>query len=71
MDESQGYDWDDFKAEQASLWRSNTRECPQCGGVGMELGVLGDLQHFRCHDCGAKFNVPLNEEVEEEEDEEN
>lgn len=30
MDESQGYNWDDFKAEQATLQRSVKTDCPIC-----------------------------------------
>lgn len=41
-------------------------ECPQCGGEGYFLGVLGDLLHFRCRDCGSDWSeslVPDDDEV--------
>ena len=31
--------------------------CPLCGGRGIELGVLGDLTHIRCRDCGGDFST--------------
>jgi transposase-like protein len=30
--------------------------CPVCGGPGMELGTLGNRQHFRCRNCGMDFS---------------
>jgi transposase-like protein len=35
--------------------------CPICdGGTGaVELGVLGNLQHLRCIDCGLDFHVEV------------
>lgn len=30
MDKSQGYNWDDFKAEQGTLRRSVKTHCPEC-----------------------------------------
>ena len=32
-------------------------QCPICGGVGEELGILGNLQHLRCIDCGLDFHA--------------
>ena len=32
--------------------------CPGCGGPGTPLGVLGNLAHFRCRNCGIDFNTP-------------
>ena len=29
--------------------------CPGCGGPGTPLGVLGNLAHFRCRNCGLDF----------------
>lgn len=33
--------------------------CPICDGDGLVLGILGNLKHFRCRECGADFNVNL------------
>lgn len=36
----------------------NAVECPACGSPDvMHLGCLGNLDHFRCCDCGADFSV--------------
>lgn len=32
--------------------------CPTCGGEGQYLGVLGNLMHFRCRQCGMDYNKP-------------
>ncbi len=29
--------------------------CPFCNGQGEPLGTLGDLEHYRCRNCGAQF----------------
>ena len=31
-------------------------QCPFCGGVGVELGILGNIQHLLCVDCGVVFH---------------
>ena len=36
--------------------------CQMCGGPLVELGVLGDLRHLRCRNCGAQFSRPAGEE---------
>ncbi len=41
-------------------------QCPTCGGDGVPLGTLGKLDHFRCRHCGMQFNVPNEDEPEEE-----
>ncbi len=33
--------------------------CPVCDGAGAELGMLGDLTHYRCRDCGWIFNLRI------------
>jgi hypothetical protein len=30
-------------------------ECPCCGGPGIALGTLGQLEWHRCRDCGMDF----------------
>ena len=30
--------------------------CPTCGGVGAELGALGNRTHYRCISCGLDFS---------------
>lgn len=30
--------------------------CPMCYGEGVHMGGLGNLDHFRCRDCGAQFS---------------
>lgn len=32
-----------------------TYACPECGGMAMILGVLGNLMWMRCQDCGLEF----------------
>ena len=33
-------------------------DCPMCGaGMPTLLGVLGNLAHLRCQDCGTNFNI--------------
>ena len=34
-----------------------TEKCPQCGGEGEFLGVLGKSECFRCRDCGIVFQT--------------
>lgn len=31
-------------------------ECPACGGPGVPMGGLGNLEYFRCRNCGAQFS---------------
>lgn len=31
-------------------------DCPVCSGPGEVLGVLGDMMHVRCRDCGMNYN---------------
>jgi hypothetical protein len=33
--------------------RGNEKECEACGGPMYLLGTLGDLDHWRCRNCGA------------------
>ena len=33
--------------------------CPVCDGPGALLGTLGNLNHYRCQDCGIGFNMPV------------
>jgi transcription elongation factor Elf1 len=39
--------------------------CPLCGGEGVEtacklrLGILGNLQHLRCRNCGIDFHIDV------------
>lgn len=30
--------------------------CPQCDGMPMLLGMLGNVAHLRCRDCGWTFS---------------
>lgn len=30
--------------------------CPACNGIGLLLGQLGDLTHYRCRCCGCTFD---------------
>jgi len=41
MDESQGYNWDDFKKEIADMRKSVKTHCPMCGAT-LEDCVCGD-----------------------------
>ena len=35
--------------------------CPVCDGMGVLMGGLGNLQWFRCRQCGMEFNLPAEE----------
>jgi|GEM_PF-515431 len=37
--------------------------CPMCGGIGMPLGTLGDLDWWRCRQCGMDFNTDAERAV--------
>lgn len=43
-------DWDSYQPCTIRV------HCPSCGGYGSKLGALGDLQWYRCRDCGVDFN---------------
>lgn len=45
--------------------------CPLCNGEGEYTGTLGNLDWFRCRQCGMDFYRSVNnrEEVENPEDE--
>ncbi len=32
--------------------------CPMCAGVGVQLGTLGLLTHYRCRSCGSTYSIP-------------
>ena len=36
--------------------------CPMDGGIGVPLGTLGQLEHFRCQNCGMDFSRPVRNE---------
>jgi hypothetical protein len=39
-------------------------ECDVCGGsTFMDLGILGNLRHLRCRDCGANSCYTLDRET--------
>jgi len=40
-----------------------------CGGILVFLGVLGNLAHYRCRDCGAEFSSQADEGEDDEEQE--
>jgi transposase-like protein len=49
----------------------NDEKCPQCGsGTHFLLGHLGDVDWFRCRQCGWQWTVPNEETVTEVEPEE-
>lgn len=33
------------------------RQCSFCGGLLYLLGILGNLVHVRCRDCGGQFHT--------------
>ena len=46
-------------------------ECQLCGGPLIYLGILGQLIHSRCRNCGMQFSHPVEDgEIEEEEEDE-
>jgi hypothetical protein len=38
---------EDIHAEPDPDW------CDACGGLAVPMGILGNLQHFRCRNCGS------------------
>jgi hypothetical protein len=44
--------------------------CSQCGGPVCYLGTLGDLDWFRCRNCGADERVAPTYDNKQEEEEE-
>ena len=61
-------DDEEYDAKRAELLRRLTKaeadekpvdldnpECPHCGNMGLDLGKLGALYHFRCRGCGIDF----------------
>lgn len=39
-------------------------QCPACDGEVELLGALGDLEWYRCRDCGAESSVRVTRTVE-------
>lgn len=35
-------------------------QCDACDGPGVPLGRLGNLDHWRCRDCGLQFHTPAD-----------
>ncbi len=35
--------------------------CSLCGGTLITLGVLGNLLHCQCRDCGMSFSVDVDD----------
>ena len=46
--------------EESERWEENegsgAPECPACGGEGVSLGMLGQLEHYRCRACGMNYS---------------
>ena len=40
--------------------------CPVCDGPSAKLGTLGNLEHYRCQDCGIGFNVPVEFKLDDD-----
>jgi transposase-like protein len=40
--------------------------CPVCDGPGALLGTLGNLNHYRCQNCGIGFNVPVEFKLDDD-----
>lgn len=55
-------EWDEqasagiYRTASEEGFEEESVECPACGGDGIPLGALGNLQHFRCQDCGSQFS---------------
>lgn len=41
---------------------ADTTECTECGGTAYSMGFLGNLQWFRCRQCGMECNAAKGEE---------
>ena len=37
-------------------YEGSAPDCPACAGTGTSLGILGDLEYFRCRQCGVDFS---------------
>lgn len=37
-------------------------DCPQCQGLRIRMGTLGNLHWFRCRDCGFDSNHPTHDQ---------
>ena len=42
--------------------------CPACHGPSFPLGVLGNLSHYRCRNCGADYSHSCGEDDGEDDD---
>lgn len=43
-----------------STLENDSPMCPVCEGMGGLMGILGNLAHFRCIDCGMGFSYNLD-----------
>ena len=48
-----------YSDEELELF--NSELCPVCDGESFCIGALGDLEWFRCKDCGIEFNISRGE----------
>jgi len=48
--------FDAHPCASAEIEEAEVVACPVCGGPGVELGTLGNRQHFRCRNCGMDFS---------------
>ena len=43
--------------------------CPECDGRGEPLGMLGNILHLRCRNCGIDFQMNDPDDPDDQEDE--
>jgi hypothetical protein len=48
---------------QQSVLAMNDHYCPQCDGPTTLLGTLGNLEHYRCRDCGYDSSAPVQKKL--------
>lgn len=53
------YAEDAFDHDELEDYARQLAACPACNGDGSSLGVLGNLIHYRCRDCGAQYSTTL------------
>ena len=49
--------------------RDSQMRCPICEGTGEYIGTLGNLDWYRCRNCGMEWSVQATVEELENEDE--
>lgn len=38
--------------------------CPNCGGSGASMGMIGRVMHYRCRNCGSNYSINMAGQVQ-------